>query len=133
MLGVHALIGLGEAAITVGALAFLIASRRDLLNVGQQAPARTTANLVVIGLGLALAVAALSPLASGDPDGLYRVAADLGFDARALSPVFEVFAGYTIPVVGDEALSKITAVAVGTLIVFGLVLLIGRWQRRAAA
>ena len=133
MLGVHALIGLGEAAITVGALAFLIASRRDLLNVGQQAPARTTANLVVIGLGLALAVAALSPLASGDPDGLYRVAADLGFDARALSPVFEVFAGYTIPVVGDQALSKMTAVAVGTLIVFGLVLLIGRWQRRAAA
>jgi cobalt/nickel transport system permease protein len=133
MLGVHALIGLGEAAITVGALAFLIASRRDLLNVGQQAPARTTANLVVIGLGLALAVAALSPLASGDPDGLYRVAADLGFDARALSPVIGVFAGYTIPVVGDQALSKMTAVAVGTLIVFGLVLLIGRWQRRAAA
>jgi cobalt/nickel transport system permease protein len=132
MAGVHALIGVGEALITVGALAFIFATRRDLLNIGESAPARTAANWVAIGLGLALVVAALSPLASGDPDGLNRVAANLGFDSRALGPVYEIFSGYAIPVIGDPNLSKIVAVGVGTLIVFGAAFLLARRQRKAA-
>jgi cobalt/nickel transport system permease protein len=33
MLGVHALIGIGEALITVGALAFIGTARRDLFDL----------------------------------------------------------------------------------------------------
>lgn len=133
MAGVHALIGIGEALITVGALGFIYASRRDLLNIGETAPARASANWVVIGLGLALVAAASSPLASGDPDGLNRVAADLGFDSLAQNPIYQIFSGYAVPVVGDAATSKIVAVGLGTLIVFGLAFLVARFQRKATA
>ena len=133
MAGVHILIGLGEALITVGALAFIYATRRDLLNIGENAPAQATANWVGIGLAIALIVAALSPLASGHPDGLNRVAADLGFDGRALGPVYEIFSGYAIPFLSNEVVSKIVAVGLGTLIVFGVALVAARMQRKATA
>jgi cobalt/nickel transport system permease protein len=133
MAGVHALVGIGEALITVGALAFIYAARRDLLNIGETAPARASANWVAVGLGIALVIAAFSPLASGDPDGLNRVAADLGFASRALNPFYEIFSGYAIPFIGDENLSKLVAVGVGTLIVFGVAFLAARAQRRRAS
>jgi cobalt/nickel transport system permease protein len=41
MAGIHALIGIGEGLITVGALAFLFASRRDLLKAGEATPAHS--------------------------------------------------------------------------------------------
>ncbi len=130
MAGVHALIGVGEALITVGALAFLYAARRDLLNIGESAPAQARAAWAAIGLGLALVVAALSPLASARPDGLNRVAADLGFDSRTLGPVYKIFSGYNIPFLNDPNVSKIAAVGLGTLIVFGIAFLAARLQRR---
>jgi len=133
MAGVHILIGLGEALITVGALAFIYATRRDLLNIGKNAPAQATANWVGISLAIALIVAALSPLASGQPDGLNRVAADLGFDGRALGPVYEIFSGYAIPFLGSAVVSKIVAVGLGTLIVFGVAFVAARMQRKATA
>ena len=130
--GVHALIGVGEAVITVGALAFIYAARRDLLNIGESAPAQARARWAVIGLGIALVVAAFSPLASGAPDGLNRVAADLGFDTRALNPVYEVFSGYALPFVNNPNVSKIVAVGLGTLIVFGIAFVAARLQRNKA-
>ncbi len=130
MAGVHVLIGVGEALITVGALAFLYAARRDLLNIGESAPAQARAGWAAIGLGLALVVAALSPLASASPDGLNRVAANLGFDSRTLGPVYKIFSGYNIPFLNDPNVSKIAAVGLGTLIVFGIAFLAARLQRR---
>lgn len=126
MAGVHALIGLGEAAITAGALAFIYAARRDLLEIGAQAPARAQASWAVVGLLVALALAALSPLASNSPDGLNRVAQDLGFSSRALQPVYQALAGYAVPVFGNGTVSKIAAVALGTLVVFGATLVLAR-------
>ena len=133
MAGVHALIGVGEALITVGALAFLYAARRDLLSIGAAAPAQASAHWIAIGLVIALAVSALSPLASGDPDGLNRVAQDLGFGGLALAPAYRILSGYAIPIVNNSALSKIIAVGAGTLIVFGAAFAIARWQRKVAA
>ena len=133
MAGVHTLIGIGEALITAGALAFIYATRRDLLNIGEQAPSQASANWVIIGLVIALAAAVLSPLASGSPDGLNRVAANLGFDTQALGPVYKIFSGYSIPFVGDGTISKIAAVGVGTLIVFGVAFIAARLQRKATA
>ncbi len=131
--GVHALIGIGEALITVGALAFITAARPDLLELGQQAPAKATANWVVGGLVIALGVAALSPLASADPDGLERVAEDTGFIGAALDPFYNLLPDYTLPFVSNPVLSGLLAVVLGTLIVFGLAWFVARMQRKRTA
>ncbi|MBW4697064.1 MAG: PDGLE domain-containing protein [Aphanocapsa lilacina HA4352-LM1] len=81
---------------------------------------------VVAGLGLALLVAIVSPLASPDPDGLERVAADQGFAHREVPswaeqlPFAEWFAGYALRGLADPAAAKIAAGITGTLAVFGL-------------
>ena len=128
MLGTHLLIGLGEAVITVGALTFVHAARRDLLDAGESAPGRAGAGWVAVGLGAALLLAAFSPLASANPDGLNRVAADLGFSSRALGPSFNLLSGYVVRAIGNAALAKIVAVGFGTLIVFAVALLAARFQ-----
>ena len=133
MAGVHTLIGVGEAFITVGALAFIYASRRDLLDLGRAAPAKATANWAVVGLLIALVVAAFSPLASPNPDGLERVAEDTGFVDRALDPVFNLLPDYTLPFVSNPVVSGLLAVVLGTLVVFGLAWLVAQAQRKASA
>ncbi len=133
MAGVHALIGIGEAVITVGALGFIYASRRDLLAIGESAPGQASAGWVGVGLTAALMVAGFSFAANPNPDGLERVAQDAGFLDRALAPAFELLPDYSIPFIGDNPVSGVLAVVAGTLLVFGLVLLIARSQRRAGA
>ena len=130
MAAVHAVLGVGEALITAGALAFLHATRRDLLNMGEVAPAKASANWVAGGLGLALVLALLSPLAASDPDGLGRVAIDLGFESQALAPLYQLLPDYNIPGVSNAAVSGILAMLIGTLVVFGAVYALGRAQRR---
>lgn len=133
MAGVHALIGLGEAIITVGALVFIFTTRPDLLNIGKQAPAQTSANWVAIGLGIAVMVAIFSFAASPDPDWLERVAEDTGFLDKAMGPVYNLLPDYTIPFIGNETVSGILAVVIGTLLVFGVAFGLARLQRRKAS
>lgn len=133
MAGVHALIGIGEGLITVGALTFIYATRRDLLNMGETAPAQASANWVAVGLGISLIVAIFSFAASPDPDGLERVAEDTGFLDKAMNPFYNLLPDYTIPFISNELLSGILAVVVGTLFVFGVAFLLARWQRKASA
>src|SRR5512136_2767628 len=89
MAGIHALIGIGEGLITVGALAFLYATRRDLFQA-------SSAQLVggrlvwVIGLVMAAALAIASPLASTHPDGLEWVAGQQGFLHTAQQPLVAI-------------------------------------------
>jgi hypothetical protein len=80
----------------------------------------------IAGLGLALLVAVLSPLASSHPDGLERVAEDQGFVERALDPAFEVIPDYAFPGISSEALSTIVAGIVGTVVLFLLMFGLGR-------
>ena len=134
MAGVHALIGLGEGIITVGAVSFLLASRPEILREAEVAPGRRGANLVVGGLIIAVLVAAFSPLASASPDGLEKVAEELGFLALGEEPVYEILPDYTIPFIGNETVTTIFAVVVGTILVFGVAWLFGRrWTQRAGA
>jgi cobalt/nickel transport system permease protein len=126
---VHAVLGIIEAVITVGALAFIYSSRRDLLDIGEQAPAQGIARWVALGLGIALLVAAFSPLASPDPDGLEVVAERQGFIGRALDPLYNILPDYTIPGIANETISGILAVVLGTLIVFGLAYMVARTRR----
>jgi cobalt/nickel transport system permease protein len=86
---------------------------------------------VAVGLSIALVIAAFSFAASPSPDGLERVAEDTGFLDTALGPVYEILPDYTIPFIGNEVLSGILAVVLGTLLVFGTALLLARWQRRS--
>jgi len=82
------------------------------------------------GLGVAaLVVIVLVPLASGDPDGLNRVAIDLGFIDREQDPPFEIIPGYEVPFL-DGSASTIAAGLIGVVIVFALVMVIGRLLAR---
>jgi cobalt/nickel transport system permease protein len=119
--GVHMLIGVGEALITVGALAFLLAARRDLLQTTKVAP-KGGALIWVFGLGFAVALAILSPLASAHPDGLEWVAEQKGFLELARAPIYTIIPDYLIPGIRNQALATILAGIAGTLLVFSVTL-----------
>lgn len=130
--GIHALIGVGEALITVGAITFLYASRRDLLGF-ERAEARGGAAVWAFGLGIALLLAILSPLASAHPDGLEWVAERQGFLHAARPPVYNLIPDYVLPGIPNEALATIAAGILGTLIVFGVSLGVARTRRSKPA
>lgn len=126
--GIHALIGLGEALITLGALAFLSATRRDLLKI-DGAPAKGGRLVWIGGLAIAVLLAIASPLAASQPDGLEWVAGQQGFLQNAQAPAFEVIPNYVLPGVSNEALATILAGLIGVIIVFGVALLIAYLRR----
>lgn len=116
MLGVHAVIGLGEALITVAAIAFILQTRPDIISRGQESGA-IGRGWVVGGFIAAAVVAILSPLASANPDGLERVAEDLGFLGAGLEAPYSIIPDYTLPFFGETPFSTILAGLIGILIV----------------
>jgi len=76
----------------------------------------------IAGYVIALAVALLSPLASGSPDGLERVAEDKGFLARAEDAPYGVIADYVLPGIENEAAATMLAGIVGTTVMYVLVM-----------
>lgn len=132
MLGVHAIIGLGEALVTVAALAFIGQVRPDLL--GEAAvKSRGGFGWVLGGLAIALIVVLFSPWASADPDGLERVAEDLGFIGQGADAPYQLLPDYTIPLLGETGLSTIVAGIIGALVVALVVIGLGRLLRRGSA
>lgn len=132
MTTVHVLIGVGEGLITVGALALVATARPDLVEAGQAA-APGGLRWVAAGLVVALALALISPLASPHPDGLERVAENLGFIDVAQDAPYEIVPDYAMPGVSNEALATITAGAGGTIVVFGIAVGFAALSRRRAA
>lgn len=132
MLGVHALIGLGEALITVAALAFIMQTRPTLLEP-TEVKARGGYGWVVAGLIVTLVVVLFSPLASANPDGLERVAEDLGFIGLGANAPYAILPDYTIPFLGETSLSTIVAGAIGALAVATVAVGVGRLLRRRPA
>lgn len=116
MFGIHVLIGLGEALITVGALAFIRQTRPDLTDPQTPAPARGS-NWIAIGLVVALVLTLLSPLASPSPDGLERVAEDQGFITSAQEAPYQIIPDYVVPFIQNEAVATIAAGIIGAAIV----------------
>jgi cobalt/nickel transport system permease protein len=129
MLGVHALIGLGEAVITVAALAFIERTRPDLLDKKAVA-AKGGRGWVYAGVLISLLAVLLSPLASADPDGLERVATDMGFLQSGQPAPYQILPDYTVPFLGETALSTVVAGVVGALVLLGLMIVIGQTLRR---
>jgi cobalt/nickel transport system permease protein len=130
MLGVHALIGIGEAVITVAAIAFIERTRPDLLSA-EKSVASGGRGWILTGILISLLVVVLSPLASGYPDGLERVAEDIGFLGAGQSAPYQILPDYSFPIMGETAISTIVAGVVGILAVMGLLILVGRNLRAA--
>jgi cobalt/nickel transport system permease protein len=131
MLGVHALIGIGEALITVAAVSFVQRTRPDLLEAGTS-QARGGRGWIYAGLLVSLVVVLLSPFASADPDGLERVAEDLGFFNQTVDSPFQLLSSYTIPFMGDSAYSTILAGLIGVLVVAGVTYGVTKLMQRPA-
>lgn len=128
MLGVHALIGLGEALITVSALAFILQTRPDLVGEGSESLKASRA-WVYVGGAIALIVVLISPFASTDPDGLERVATDMGFLSTGQSSPYQIIPDYTLPFLGQTSFSTIVAGVVGVIVVGLIIVLIGRGMK----
>lgn len=122
MLGVHALIGIGEGLITASAVAFILQVRPDLLNEGQ-ATAEKGRGWVMAGFALAFLVVLLAPFAVGDPDGLERVAEDLGFINAGVDAPYEIIPDYVVPFLGETSLSTIAAGLIGAALVAAIAIL----------
>lgn len=131
MLGVHALIGIGEALITVAALTFIMRTRPDLLEAAA-IKARGGFGWVIAGLIIALAVVLFSPMASADPDGLERVAENIGFLEQGRDAPYTLLPEYTIPFLGETAVSTIVAGLVGAVMVAAIAYGAGRLLSRSA-
>lgn len=124
MVGVHAVIGIGEAIITGGAVAAVLATRPDLVRGARDlsltpAPTTTSKRLVLGGLIVSLLIAVgVAQLAVDDPDGLEHVAEEMGFAESADDHAFEgsIFADYATAGIDNEPLSLAVAGAAGTLL-----------------
>ena len=86
-----------------------------------------------VSLLISIALAALSPLASGSPDGLEKVAENHGFLGLEHGSPFQVLAGYLFPCIHNEALATILAGVLGTAVLFGLVYALGKLVTRRSA
>jgi cobalt/nickel transport system permease protein len=128
MLGVHAFIGFGEALITVFALGFILQTRPDLVGEGSES-AKGSKAWIYIGGVIALIVVLLSPFASADPDGLERVATDIGFLDSGQSAPYQIISDYTVPFLGQTAFSTIVAGVIGVIVVGLIIVLIGRGMK----
>lgn len=140
MVGVHVLIGIGEAVITAATVGAVIAVRPDLvhgarglstplkLRVGGElvdapaapaavpAAARSTKPVWITGLVAALALAGfVSFYASSSPDGLEKVAADNGIDQKVTehAAADSPLADYGVKDVSDARLSGGLAGVIG--------------------
>ncbi len=143
MAGIHMLIGLGEALIAALVLAAIQKTRPDLLDHALRAevPAArpwlrfSAAYAAAILLGMVLFGI---PLASTRPDGLERVAAALGFEAKATGSALRApMADYRVPGLGSATAATWAAALAGVIVVFllayGLAALLVPDARRDAA
>ena len=124
MLGVHSLIGAGEALLTVLAVAVLVSSERFLK--------RNERAFTFSSLALATIAAILSPFASNFPDGLERIAERLSFAEFPSENFSAFFANYRVPFIRSEALAASVAGVVGVGIVFVVAFMVRRiiWIRK---
>ncbi len=127
--GVHALIGIGEGLITVGALAFLHASRPDLINQGDQPPVAGPV-IWIVGILIAVGLAFIAPWASRHPDGLEWVAAEYGFLETSQGPAYSLFPDYIIPGIANEAAATVLAGIIGIFLVFGVAAGVAYFRRK---
>jgi cobalt/nickel transport system permease protein len=110
----HALIGIGEGAITAGLVGYVLSVRPDLMHEGRPHE-DSRRGLVALGT-LAVGAAALSLFASRLPDGLQFVASRTGVPLGR-EAFGGLFSGYALPGVSNAGLAGVLAALVGVLLV----------------
>ncbi|MDI6716300.1 MAG: energy-coupling factor ABC transporter permease [Actinomycetota bacterium] len=113
MTGWHLLIGIGEGLITAATVSYLVKVRPDL--VRGQASLDWRSLLVFGGVSVFFALF-LSPLASTFPDGLERVAHDLGFIKKETNLFKALIPDYAMPGLRSEGLATGLAGFIGVLV-----------------
>jgi cobalt/nickel transport system permease protein len=127
MVGVHALIGIGEGLISALVIAAVLAARPDLVAgaadldlADLSRPARVGTRTFVIGAFLSSIVVAavVSQFAVDNPDGLEKVAEDEGFISSARDHALDssIFADYATSGVDNATVSLAVAGVAGVLI-----------------
>ena len=118
MLSVHALIGSGEALLTVAVYSILISCESFW---------KENKNAVVFGAMVISFLGALfSPLASGYPDGLEWVSENLSFNAFTAFELPSLFPDYQALFSTNEALATMSAGIIGIGLVFLFTCAIGK-------
>ncbi len=127
MVGVHAIIGIGEGVITALAVASVLAARPDIVygaqdltptRAGDARPVRFRTFALAAVLVTFVTAMVVSQFAAGDPDGLERVAIDQGFASSAEDHLLDgfLFADYATDGIDNETVSLAVAGAAGTAI-----------------
>jgi cobalt/nickel transport system permease protein len=129
MAGVHMVIGVGEATITAMVLVAISGTRPELLRPEAGAAAAAPLKPVLaFGLLISLGIGIFaSPFASDRPDGLERVADEMAFaGGEPGPPVTALLPDYGTDRIPSQALANAVAGGIGTVIVFGLSMLLAR-------
>lgn len=123
MISVHTLIGLGEAVVTIAVVTVLQSAERYW---------KANEQSFALGAGaLAIVAAALSPFASGFPDGLEWVAERLSFAQFGGFEIPAMFPDYQATFIGNAAVSTVMAGFIGVVIVFAVTFMAGQALRKA--
>jgi cobalt/nickel transport system permease protein len=129
MLGVHALIGLAEGAITA---AFVTACAYAAMFCSWRRVATDRYASRVALICAVIIVVALAPLASTLPDGLESVAEKLSWiELPAVAAVPPLFADYAVPGVAWPPASTVLAGLLGVVLVYSVTVLAGFGVRRS--
>jgi cobalt/nickel transport system permease protein len=127
MASVHMLVGVGEGLISALVYLAIVRARPDLAGPTASPVIRRDGAWgygLLAALGIALFVA---PFASPLPDGLETVAARLGVLGRSADAVIPAVApDYRLPGIHSAVAATALAGLAGTVVVFGLALLLGR-------
>jgi cobalt/nickel transport system permease protein len=126
--GIHALIGIGEALITTLVVAAVAKLRPELLAVQETSK---TGYKYVLAFGIIISCALvifIAPLASSWPDGLERVAENLGFMNKATETaiVNSPLPDYQTPGISSIGVSTIIAGLIGVFAGFAVSYLLAR-------
>jgi cobalt/nickel transport system permease protein len=128
--GIHAIIGIGEGLITLGAVSLLMASKPQVLDKASQGKIKSSL-VWIAGLVFTVLLLIVSPLASSKPDGLEWVAERLGFLIAAQDASYHIIPDYVMPGIQNEGLATIMAGAIGAVIVVAVVLILIKRKNQA--
>ncbi|MDH4139107.1 MAG: energy-coupling factor ABC transporter permease [Coriobacteriia bacterium] len=114
----HAIIGIGEGLITAGLIAYVLATRPDLIERPAQVEQRSVRGVAVVLGVVALIATGLSFLASSHPDGLEYVYFEMGIGRAVgdVSPAKGPIPDYVIPGMNNETVAGVLAGVVGLVV-----------------
>ncbi len=138
MTAVHVLIGAGEGLFTALMVGGLLSTRPDIVfgasDLGGTPRGSGRGAILAGAVLLAVLTFGVAPLASSNPDGLERVALDLGFSQTASEHQLSdaPLAGYVATGLGENALAVGLAGLVGAVIVGAVAWGLSKALRRSA-